>query len=708
MRIKGKLVTLVSVLVFFAMVTSCVSMYLLLQWQQENLVHSGFNNTANIIRDDLAQRIAKQQLDIGNLANTAKFGDKIKFIQGFSQTGQFSVTKDTYNRMTEDLVNGIITGGLSQAAVYGEQGQILTYGTSSMGKEIIAGYRYKDPQDKFTAAVIGNAGEINAVEFKSSADMPIGGIQSARTQKLPAQMETFFTIVERSLCIETQIPLMANRFNPDTEQTESFTIGILLTRSKVGDTFVRRIEKLTQTPVNLFFADREVSAATLEKYSRLQVSEKIASTSFTDLFSQPPVYYDMQLGDSNFFQGLLPIVSGESGDKLIAWISMVQDRQLAHASVMKMVKMLALVFLVCMIVIVPITYFVATMFSRQLGRVVAGLRDIAEGEGDLTHQLKISSRDELGELGHWFNIIIKNLHTIISQITADAGQLAQSSGGLSGLAGEMKNSAQEVVTESEKSRGFADSVNANIISIAAAMEQSSVNLSTVASAAEEMTSTITDIVRNTDNANNVTGEAVKMVESATVKVTLLEKSAQEISKVTEVITEISEQTNLLALNATIEAARAGEAGKGFAVVANEIKELARQTATATMDIKQKIASIQESTQGTTSEINSISSIIRDVNEIVATIATAVEEQSSVTGEIAQNVSQASFGIKEVNIKVADSSRAMELVAQNLVTLNEVAMGMSSKSVNVNDETQALSSLAGQLRQLVGRFKLSEN
>lgn len=77
------------------------------------------------------------------------------------------------------------------------------------------------------------------------------------------------------------------------------------------------------------------------------------------------------------FQGLLPIVSGESCDKLIGWITMVQDRQPTRASVMKMVKMPALVFLLCLLVIVPVICFVAPMFSRQIGRVVAGLRDIS-------------------------------------------------------------------------------------------------------------------------------------------------------------------------------------------------------------------------------------------------------------------------------------------------------------------------------------------
>jgi len=185
----------------------------------------------------------------------------------------------------------------------------------------------------------------------------------------------------------------------------------------------------------------------------------------------------------------------------------------------------------------------------------------------------------------------------------------------------------------------------------------------------------------------------------------LGRAADEINKVTEAITEISEQTNLLALNATIEAARAGEAGKGFAVVANEIKDLAKQTAMATLDIKNKIQGIQQATGVTVHEINEISTVIADVDQIVATIASAVEEQSATTREISANVNQASQGINEVNENVAQSSAVSSEIASDIATVNESANEINTASSQVKISAEALSGVADRLKDMVSRFKI---
>jgi methyl-accepting chemotaxis protein len=185
----------------------------------------------------------------------------------------------------------------------------------------------------------------------------------------------------------------------------------------------------------------------------------------------------------------------------------------------------------------------------------------------------------------------------------------------------------------------------------------------------------------------------------------LGEAAKAISKVTEVITEISEQTNLLALNATIEAARAGEAGKGFAVVANEIKELAKQTANATMEIKEKISGIQDSTSVTVSEIGQITQVIGDVNDIVATIAAATEEQLAAAREISGNISQASTGIQEVNESLAQSSAVSSEIAKDIADVNQESAKMTNSSSQVDMSANDLKGLADELELVVGRFKV---
>ena len=345
------------------------------------------------------------------------------------------------------------------------------------------------------------------------------------------------------------------------------------------------------------------------------------------------------------------------------------------------------------------------LITKPIAKVAAGLKDIAQGEGDLTVRLAVTSDDEVGELSKWFNIFMEKLHTIIKDIGGNAETLTTSSADLSGLSGKMSEGADNMSSKSNTVATAAEEMSTNINSIAAAMEEASTNISLVATAAEQMTATINEIAQNSEKARSITGSAVSKASDATQKIDELGKGAQEIGKVTETITEISEQTNLLALNATIEAARAGEAGKGFAVVANEIKELARQTAEATQDIKDRINKIQSSTSGAVTQVEGISKVINDVNEIVSTIATAVEEQSVTTKEIAGNVSQASGGIQEVSENIAQLSTVAGEIARDIVDVNQSSNDMSNSSSHVDMRSQELSKLAAQLKEMVGRFKL---
>ncbi len=329
----------------------------------------------------------------------------------------------------------------------------------------------------------------------------------------------------------------------------------------------------------------------------------------------------------------------------------------------------------------------------------------AMAAGDLTRTMDVEQKDEIGMLAQSLNDMAKNLRRMFGEIKQGVTSVDESSSQLAAISNQMASGAESTATRSAQVAAAAEEMSANQTSIAAAMEQASVNVNMVASAAEEMNSTITEIAQNSGKAKEITSKAVRQSQEASARVDELGRAADEINKVTEAITEISEQTNLLALNATIEAARAGEAGKGFAVVANEIKDLAKQTAEATLDIKNKIQGIQQATGVTVKEINEISAVIADVDQIVATIAAAVEEQSATTKEISQNVNQASQGINEVNENVAQSSSVSTEIASDIATVNDSANEINTASGQVKVSAEALSKVAARLQEMVAQFKI---
>jgi methyl-accepting chemotaxis protein len=705
MKLKFKLISVVLGIVLFMMLCSTVVVYILLNRQNMATAKDNFNNTANIIKSDLLLLVKNQTQAGSNLVRSTKMGDKVKFISDFSGADQFSLTKDSYNQIVSSMVQAIGAADLWQLAVYNKEGEILAFAEDNEKTGIQAGYHYRDPEELFAFAPISDGASINDIQFKTGAALPLETIGRTFTAVLPQASVSSYKTIGNQLCIETLTPVTGNRFNQQTSQLESVVVGVTVSRTRLTEGFAQKIARLTKSDINLFLTDGNMSGGTIAGYDSLIFDGRQSLALETSLDDQSLLFNEIELNKTGYIQAVLPL-SGQS--KAAGWISIITAKEAIAANTHQMVIMLILVFLVCLLIVMPIVYWIAASFGRMVNNVAEGLHDIADGDGDLTRRLKITTKDELGDLAGWFNIFIEKLQSIIRDISVNAEDLSNSSKSLSALSQEMAGSAVEVSAESEAIATSSQAVNQNITSIAAAMEQSSVNLSTVAAAAEEMTATINQIAQNTGQATQIAGEAVNQVSSATNRVQLLGQAAIDISKVTETITEISEQTNLLALNATIEAARAGEAGKGFAVVANEIKELARQTATATSEIKEKIDSIQVTTKGTVAEIENISCIINKVNEIIVTIALAIEEQSSSTQEISGNVNQASAGIQEVNCKVVDSSVAFDQVARNLDHMNQVSSNMSQQCSQVNNNTHATSKLANQLKELVGRFQLEEN
>lgn len=225
---------------------------------------------------------------------------------------------------------------------------------------------------------------------------------------------------------------------------------------------------------------------------------------------------------------------------------------------------------------------------------------------------------------------------------------------------ESVSSASAQLNATAKSMtGIAKDTSNQSAAVSAASEEAATNVQTVASASEEVSVSVAEVNQQVAQASESAKGAVQEVEKTSAQVETLAATANKISDVIGIISDIADQTNLLALNATIESARAGEAGKGFAVVANEVKGLAGQTGKATEEIVQQVEEIQAATRQAVISMGEVSKIIRHVDETSASIAAAMEQQGATTQEIARNVQEAAAGTEEVSRNIIGVSQASQ-------------------------------------------------
>jgi len=434
----------------------------------------------------------------------------------------------------------------------------------------------------------------------------------------------------------------------------------------------------------------------------------------------------------------------------------VLARQLTESASGTLIRVVAMSF---------VGLVLAVLGSLLLARgLVSGVHDILESiraaeSGNLTCPPTTTRRDEIGEIARTFTTFLGSLRESIRTVKEHGDELESSSSQLTEVAGRISEEISAINSQTNSVAATTDQLTGSITTVAAAVEESSANVQNVAAAVEQMSTNLANVTANVEGmAGNVNTVATAVTEMSTSlgevaersnqasdiatraasaaketndTVGRLGQSAEEIGKVVDVINDIAEQTNLLALNATIEAASAGEAGRGFAVVANEVKELAKQTASATDEIRTRISYMQEATRGSVEAIHEIVGIIDEINTISGVIASSVATQresaariaeevsaaaesahvvtnnvrecSDGTSEIAKNAEELSQGANEIARSAAEASMGANQTSASIQQVNESVRASARGAAQTDEAAKHMSALAARLQELVQAF-----
>lgn len=378
-----------------------------------------------------------------------------------------------------------------------------------------------------------------------------------------------------------------------------------------------------------------------------------------------------------------------------------------------------ILFAVVILISIISFFMVRSVVIKRINGMTDILKDISEGEGDLTKRVGIVSKDEIGSMSAYFDNFADTIHGIISSVREISSQI-------DGALEELTDSSNQSATAAEQVAQTVDEIAQGATSQAQSTVEGSEELVSLGELIEDNEKHMKLFTESSERINLLTQQGLKIIDKLTAiteesssaaksvyqSINKTNESSEKISQASNLIASVAEQTNLLALNAAIEAARAGEQGKGFAVVADEIRKLAEETAASTNVIDEMIKNLQ---QDAAEAVDTMDSVGKILNEQFQNVETTNSKYREIADEINKSMKMVDI-ITEAGERMGQKKNGVLDTIQTLSAIaEENAAATQQVSASIQEQTASIEKIASaseglkqsflELQQLIKRFKV---